>query len=156
MKKFVWVAGLVVLLAFAFPHGFDVPAPSPAPQPVPVPVVPDVPVDATIVRILAPATRADRNRIVGVYSGLHTVLSRDDGVRLNNTEKWAEVQARTLQMAIDTPGKYPGLDVAIENVFKTAVQSDTVDALVVNPVKGDVLAALLKACEIVMASARVQ
>jgi hypothetical protein len=154
MKKLVWVAGLVVLLAFAFPNGFDIPVPAPVPQPVPV--VPAVPGDATIVKILEPATVADRNRIVGVYSGLHTVLSRDAGVRLNNTEKWAEVQERTLQMAIDTPGKYPGLDVAIENVFKTAVQSDTVDASVVNPVKGDVLASLLKACEIVMASARVQ
>lgn len=153
MKKLVWIAGLVVLLAFAFPNGFEMPVPAPAPAPAPV--VPVAPSDPTIVKILEVATPEDRNRIIGVYSGLRTVLSRDNGVRLNNTEKWAEVQAATLQMAIETPGKYPGLDVAIENVFKTAVQSDDVDATVVNPVKGPVLAGLLKACETVVASARV-
>lgn len=155
MKKLVWIAGLVVLLAFAFPNGFEIPVPAPTPAPAPIVPGPAVVTDPTIVKILESATLEDRNRIIGVYAGLRTVLARDNGARLNNTEKWAEVQAATLQMAIDTQGKYPGLDVAIENVFKTAVQSAGVDAAVVNPVKGAVLTGLLAACETLVASARV-
>lgn len=154
MKKLVWVAGAVLLLALFFPNGVSVPWPQPEPEPAPV--VPVVQPDATIVQLLAPASREERNRIVGVYEGLRAVLSRDAGNRVNNTEKWAELQANTLQLAIETPGKYPGLDVAIETVFSNAVQSETTDPAVVNPVKGDVLAALLNACEIVVASARIQ
>lgn len=150
MKKLVWVAGFVLALSFLFPNGVsDFVA-----QPTPIYVVPDAEPDAKIVELLAPATAEEKARVISVYSGLHRVLSRDGGVRINNTEKWETLQANTLQLAIDQQGKYPGLDAAIEAVFHAAVQSDTIDSTVVNPVRGEVLPRLLKACAIIVASAK--
>lgn len=147
MKNVVlFVAGSVLILSFLFPNGIAPPAPTPAP---PAPVTPVTPTDAEIVQILTPAARADRARIVGVYESLAKVLQRDGGRRVNTTEKWAEVQANTLQLAIDTPGKYPGLDVAIERVFKQTVGTD--DVL---PVNKETQEKLITACKIIAASAK--
>ena len=72
----------------------------------------------------------------------------------SDLEKLEEVQASTLQLAIETPGKYPNLDAAIEAVFYNAVQDENTDASVVNAVTPVIQAKLVKACDIVMASAR--
>lgn len=152
MKKLVWVAGALLLLSFIFPNGVPVKPVSPV---IPVdPVTPVVPVgetDTKIVELLANAPDVERNRITDVYTGLKTVVLRDSGKRLNTTEKWAEVQANTLELAIDTPGKYPGLDVAIEAVFKSKLGTD--DVIAVTP---DVTQKLVKACEVIADSAQVR
>lgn len=150
MKNLVWLAGALLVVSFVFPDGF---------QPVNKGgavvvtttdyVVPDAAPDATIAKLLAKADRADKSRVVGIYTALHRVLSRDGGQRVSNTEKWADLQANTLQLAVEQVNKYPGLDDAIENVFKSTVGTDDV-----SPVRGDVLPKLLKACEIIVASAR--
>ena len=119
-----------------------VPAPAPAPEPVLVS-------DAAIVEKLANAEQADKNRIVSVYEGLRTVMGRDKGENIKTTEKFSMLQAKTLNMAIDTPGKYPGLDEAIESVFAKALGTDAV--VVVTP---EVLANIVAACDTVINSAK--
>jgi hypothetical protein len=146
MKKLVWVAGFVLALSIFYPNGITLPTrPNPAPVPAPV----DVPVSDAIVAALRSAPAADKARVRDVYSAMATVLQRDSGQRIKTTEQWADYQANTLQLAIDTPGKYPGLDVAIEQVFLQ--QTGTDDVLPANP---ETRAQLLKACQIVAASAK--
>lgn len=153
MKNLVWIAGLILVLSFVFPDGITLPQ---KPEPTPTPVVPVAPVDTALATILGPAAKQDKARVVSVYTGLKTVLQRDNGQRVNNTEKFAELQSNTLQLAIDTPGKYPGLDVAIDNVFKNAVAGDQkdIDPGVVQAVTPELQARLVKACDTIIASAQ--
>lgn len=146
MKKLVLVAGILLLLSLVFPNGVKLP---PLITPVVVPASPDVEVDATIAKLLGNATAEDKARVAGIYDGMAYVLKRDAGKRLNTTEKWAEFQANTLQLAVEQVGKYPGLDVAIEAVFARSVGTD--DVLPATP---ETQQKLLKACEIIAASAR--
>lgn len=145
MKKLVWVAGLVLVVALLFPNGITLPKPQPTPAPVDV----DVPVDAAVVKALATATPEDKAHVAGIYDAMATVLKRDNGQRIKTTERWADYQANMLQLAVTTPGKYEGLDVAIEGVFKTQLGTD--DVIANNP---ETQQKLVKACEIIAASAR--
>jgi hypothetical protein len=84
------------------------------------------------------------------------VLRRDNGRLIKTTEQWATYQARMLNLSVDgtsIKGKYPGLDVAIDNVF-VRVLGTTPGANDVLAVNADVLAKLVKACEIVANSAQ--
>jgi len=145
MKILVWIAALLVGLSIVYPDGISIP------QPVPPVVVPEAPAetDATIVTLLKDATPADKSRIVSIYEGMKFVLARDKGQRINTTEKWRDYQANTLQLSVEQVGKYPGLDVAIEGVFKAVVGTD--DVLPANP---ETQQKLLKACEIIANSAK--
>jgi hypothetical protein len=139
MKNFVWLAAALLLLSFVYPNGPTLPV-APA-------VAPDGPTDSAILKILEPATAADKGRIRDVYSALAAVLKRDKlkpPARITTTEQWADLQANTLQLAIDTPGKYPGLDEAIETVFKTTVGTD--DVL---PSNDDTRNKLIAACDVI-------
>ena len=136
MKNFVWLAAALLLLSFVYPNGPTLPA-RPA-------VVPAGPTDPTLLKILAAAPAEDKARVRDVYTALAAVLKRDAGKRVSTTEQWADLHANTLQLAIDTPGKYPGLDEAIETVFKTTVGTD--DVL---PGNDDTRNKLIAACEII-------
>ena len=142
-KKLVWVAGAVLLLSFVLPYAPSLPTP-----PAPPVVNPDVEIDAAIATTLKNATAADKARIVDTYTALASIVRRDGGSRVSDTEKWAELQARTLELAIDTPGKYPGLDEQIEAVFLRCVGTD--DVL---PGNAETQAKLIRACEIIANSA---
>jgi hypothetical protein len=150
MKKLVWLFGLLLALSFVLP-AFSTfrPAPVPTPSPAPTPAPSPTDTDTNIVSVLAHATADDKARVASIYTGLRTVLLRDKGELVNNTERFAVLQANTLKLAVDQVGKYPGLDVAIENVFKTAVGTDDVV-----PLTADVTAALVKACDIIANSAK--
>ena len=152
MKKLVWVAGLVLAVAIVYPNGFTLPSFSTSAETTPAVVV--VPPDAEIVKLLVPATAAEKARIISVYRGLKAVLNKDNGKRVNTTEKWEEVHGETLTLAIESPGKYPGLDEAIDAVFYRAVQDKDTDASVVNAVTPLVQSKLVKACDTIIASAR--
>lgn len=142
-KILVWIAGGVLLLSFIWP---DFPRLS-SPEAPPV-VNPAAEVDAEIVATLRPATAADKRRIVDVYTALATIVRRDLGKRVTNTEQWAELQARTLDLAIDTPGKYPKFDQQIEAVFLRCVGTDDVV-----PANAEMQGKLIQACEIIANSA---
>lgn len=146
MKKLVLVAGALLLFSLLFPNGVQLPKPKPV---VVVPVAPEVTPDSTIVKLLKDATAEDKARIVSIYEGMAYVLRRDVGARLNTTEKWAEFQANTLQLAVEQVGKYPGLDDAIESVFARSIGTDDVV-----PSTPENQQKLLKACEIIIASAQ--
>lgn len=145
MKYLVWVFGGLLLLSFVFPKGVSLPA-----KPVSPAVVPNSPAetDATIVKLLANATPEDRANVNGIYSGLKTVINRDGGELVSTTEKWALLQANTLKLAVEQVNKYPGLDVAIDNVFRQQVGTDDVSA-----VNAAMVEKLSKACEIIANSA---
>jgi hypothetical protein len=143
-KKFlVLVSGLVLVLSFVQPYVLPF-----GPADKPPAVAPNAEVDADIVVTLRNAEVADKRRVVGVYQGLKTVLTRDAGKRVANTEQWAELQARTLEMAIDTPGKYPGLDRQIEAVFLRCVGTDDVV-----PTNAETQRNLIRAADIIANSA---
>ena len=146
MKKLVWVAGLLLLVSLVFPNGLPL---KPLTVPAPEVVVPEGPTDATIVKLLTPATPEEKARVISVYSGLIHVLQRPKAAELlTTTEKWELTQQNTLQLAIEEPGKYPGLDEAIESVFAKSVGTD--DVVAVTP---DVLKKLVEACTVVVNSA---
>lgn len=142
MKKLVWVFGLLLALSFFVPTG----GVKPTPEPTPVPV-PPAETDARIVGVLTNATPEDRARIASIYTGLRTVLARDNGEFVNNTERFAVLQANTLKLAVEQVGRYPGLDTGIESVFNAAIGTDDVVSLT-----PDVVAALCKACDIIINS----
>jgi hypothetical protein len=148
MKKLVWFLGALLLLSLAFPNGVPVKPVTPAVTPV-GPVV----TDPTIVKLLATADAADKRRVTGIYSGMKTVLERDAKLPeaerlLSTTDKFSQWHSRTLTAAVDNAGKYPGLDVAIDAVFKTQLGTD--DVLPVTP---DVTVKLVKGCETIANSA---
>jgi hypothetical protein len=147
LNKLVWLAGALLVLSFVFPNGFELPRSAPQ---VVDPVVTG-PTDAAIVSALADATPEDRAHIAGIYTGLVTVLKRDSAkppLRITTTEQWADLQANTLQLAIETPGVYPGLDTAIEAVFAQVIGTDDVMS-----VTADVQQKLITACETITNSA---
>lgn len=145
MKNFVWIAAALLVLSFIYPNGPTLPVRPPVPQPAPAPAPV---VDERLAALLAKADAADKQRIADVYNALIFVLRRDAGARVTTTEQWADLAANTLQLAIETPGKYPGVDTAIESVFLATVGTD--DVLPNNP---DTQQKLIAACEIVVNSA---
>jgi hypothetical protein len=140
----LWLAGALLAVSVVFPNGPTLPV-------KPAPVTPAVvhATDAGIVTLLANADSADKARINGIYTALVAVLKKDAGKRITTTEQWADLQANTLQLAIDTPGKYPGLDTAIEAVFLATLGTD--DVLPGTP---ETQAKLIDACETIASSAR--
>ena len=149
MKKLVFAAGVLLLTSLIFPNGPTLPTlPAPTAS-VTRPVLPSAQPDTEIVKLLAKADAADRARIYDVYTSLRAVLQRPTApARITTTEKWEEVHGHTLDLAIDQVNKYPGLDAAIERVFKTAVGTDDV-----MPGTPDVLQKLGEACAVVANSA---
>jgi hypothetical protein len=150
MKKLVWIFGVLLALSFLVPNKL----PDWVPSPKPTPVTPDKPTNTAtnekIVELLANASGEDRARIDGVYTAGAIILKRDASTKfLATTEQFSKWQERTLKMAIEEPGKYPGLDAAIEAVFATAVGTDDVVA-----VTDDMRAKLIAACETIANSAK--
>lgn len=152
MKKadlLVLLAGLILVGVFVLPLPTTESGKKPAPEPA-VPVV----TDPKIVELLVNATDVDRARIDGIYSGLSFVLKREPTMgdhRLATTEQWKDLHEHTLDRAVEQKDKYPGLDVAINDVFLAKTGTD--DVLPMNP---DVLAKLIEAADIVANSARKQ
>jgi len=159
MKPVVWLAGIVLLFAFMFPNGVPLPSPpKPGPAPVvPEPVTPAV-TDPEIVRILAAASPADKARVRGVYSGMATVLTRDNKLQLvKNSEQFALWQESCLKLAIDESmrGKLAGLDVAIEAVFARKFGEDLKrDDKEVVAFSEAIRNQAIAACELIAASAQ--
>lgn len=96
----------------------------PAKGTTPVVVAPTSPVTAA----LSPASRQDKARVAAFYSALADVVERDQKV-VPTVGAFRDLHARSLDLAFkgtDLPGKYPGLDVAINNALAAAVGTDDV------------------------------
>ena len=91
---------------------------------IPVVVAPTSPVTAA----LSPATRQDKARVAAFYSAMADVVERETSLA-TTVGGFRELHARSLDRAFkgtDLPGKYPGLDLAIDQKLVAAVGKDDV------------------------------
>jgi hypothetical protein len=96
---------------------------------------------------LASASSADRARIASVYAALADVVERDGGRLIPTTAVWRAIYSDALRLAAggtDLPGKYPGLDKAVEEVLSTHY---TLDNLPIDKVMAGKIAAGCRAVE---------
>jgi hypothetical protein len=92
----------------------------------PVPPVP--PVVGPVSVAMKPASKQDRQRVSAFYSALADVVERD-ATLIPTVGDFRSVHSRSLDAAFkgtDLPGKYPGLDAAIDGQLTTAVGKDDV------------------------------
>lgn len=95
------IAGLILLLTFLPP------TPPPA-------------VTGPVATALRSAPSADRAYIAGIYKALADVTRRDQGRQITTTSVWRAVHTSALRLAADSSnvkGKYPGLDLAVEQTL---------------------------------------
>lgn len=72
------------------------------------------------------ASPRDRARVASIYEALADVTARDAGQQITTLASWRAVHASALRLAAggtDLPGKYPGLDVAVDKVLVDSVGS---------------------------------
>jgi hypothetical protein len=77
---------------------------------------------------LSPASKQDKARVAAFYSAFADVMEREPEVS-KTVGSFRELHARSLDRAFkgtDLPGKYPGLDVAINDLLVAAVGKDDV------------------------------
>jgi hypothetical protein len=113
MIKHVLAAVVAVGLLVSF-----MPTPS-KPQPT-VPVV-----TSKVAAALRPALKVDRARVSSFYDALADVVGRSKSI--TTVEGFRRVHASSLDEAFkgtDMPGKYPGLDVAIDEELVAAIGRD--------------------------------
>lgn len=75
---------------------------------------------------LRSATPRDRARVASIYKALGDITARDAGQQITTVGTWRAVHASALRLAAggtDLPGKYPGLDVAVDAVLKESLGS---------------------------------
>lgn len=88
-------------------------------SPRPVVVTPQSGVSSAMQR----ATKQDRERVSAFYSALSDVVERDGGA-INTVGEFRTLHAKSLDLAFkgtDLPGKYTGLDLAINDHLVAAV-----------------------------------
>lgn len=110
-----------------------------------------VPVEKSkIATILQSASKTDRARVRAYYAAMADVIHRDTKI-VTTVGKWRQANADALDLAFkgtDLPGKYQGLDAAIDEVLVKAIGSDDV------ALSPDRRAALVAALEEVADAAR--
>lgn len=107
------IVGIALVWAFSPTKGTDT---------VPVVVAPKSPVTAA----LSPASRQDKARVAAFYSAMADVVERDKSV-VPTVGDFRTLHARSLDLAFkgtDLPGKYRGLDVAINATLVDAIGTD--------------------------------
>ena len=90
----------------------------------------DVPVDtpSRVSLVLKSATKEDRARVRAFYSAMADVVERDDKI-ISTVAKWRQANSNALDLAFkgtDLPGKYAGLDAAIDQRLVDAIGKDDV------------------------------
>lgn len=72
------------------------------------------------------ASPRDRARVASIYQALGDITARDAGQQITTVGTWRAVHASALRLAAggtDLPGKYPGLDVAVDRVLQESLGS---------------------------------
>jgi hypothetical protein len=73
-----------------------------------------------VAKALASASSAERARVASIYDALADLIERDGGKLIPTTAVWRAIYSDALRLAAggtDLPGKYPGLDKAVEEVL---------------------------------------
>jgi hypothetical protein len=99
---------------------------------------------------LSAATKQDRSRVRAYYTAMADVVRRDDHI-ITTVGRWRTANANALDLAFkgtDLPGKYKGLDTAIEDVLVKAIGKEDV------AMTAEKRAALVVALEEVASAAR--
>jgi hypothetical protein len=113
------------------------------------PPAPKAPEAAGVRRAMTTATRVDRQRVSAYYDALADVVSRSKSI--TTVEGFRRVHAKSLDEAFqgtDLPGKYPGLDVAIDEQLVSAIGRDN------TALEGEKREQLVRALQKVAADAR--
>lgn len=125
-----------VLLVFAWKgHSIEVPWPEVGKVVSAVEPSPDQKAWAADVRAITPKMLpADREYLANLYDAMREIIGRDTNREtpiIGSTEAFARYHAGTLEAAIELEkvGRYPGLDVAIDKVFFSALKTDDPRAL---------------------------
>lgn len=90
------------------------------------------------------ATPRDRARVASLYRALADITARDAGQQIKTVGTWRAVHASALRLAAggtDLPGKYKGLDVAVDTVLR-----DSLGSLEDVPLTSDVVRKLVDGC----------
>ena len=113
---------------------------------------PPVAVDGPVAVALRSSTSEDRAMVAGIYDALADITERDStDSRILTTGMWRRCHSTALRLAAGgTPlvGKYPGLDLAIEQVLGKYFPLDDV------AITSDLRAKIVAACREVAADAR--
>lgn len=135
MKHALALLAAAALVWAFYPHGEVTPV-----------VTPKSPVTAA----LLPASKQDKARVAAFYSSLADVVEREPTLAAT-VGGFRELHARSLDRAFkgtDLPGKYPGLDQAVDNSLAEIVGRDDV------PLPPDKRSALIQALKDVATDAR--
>jgi hypothetical protein len=104
-------------------------------------------VTGPVAQALASASSTDRAVVASVYAALADLIERDGGRLIPTTAVWRAIYADALRLAAggtDLPGKYPGLDKAVEEVL---AQHYPLDNLPIDKVMAGKIAAGCRAVE---------
>lgn len=116
--------------------------------PEPQPVVVEKPVAVA----LRSASSDDRQMVAGIYDALADITERDAaGNLISTTEMWRKCHSTSLRLAAggtSLPGKYPGLDTAVE---QTLARHLTLDNVAITP---EIRSKIVAGCREVAADAR--
>lgn len=110
-----------------------------------IPPKTDVPVDtpSKVAVSLKSATKDDKARVRAFYAAMADVVERDSSI-ITTVAKWRQANANALDLAFkgtDMPGKYPGLDAAIDQRLIDAIGKEDV---AISPDKRRALVVALK------------
>lgn len=98
-------------------------------------------VTGPVATALRSAPSSDREYLAGIYAALRDVVARDKGQRITTTAVWRAIHQDALRLAVGgtaLKGKYPGLDVAVEDVLS---QHYSLDDTAVGPELAEKIAA---------------
>lgn len=107
------------------------------------------PAAGPVADVLKVASPRDRARVASIYRSLGDVTARDAGQQITTVGSWRAVHASALRLAAggtDLPGKYPGLDVAVDKVL-----SDSLGSLEDVAMSREVVSKLVEGCKKVVA-----
>lgn len=78
---------------------------------------------------MRPASNADRVKVASIYRALADITERDAGQQITSTSVWRTCHSSALRLSAggtDLPGKYQGLDRAVEQVLALHFSLDDV------------------------------
>lgn len=104
-----------------------------------------------VAKALESASSSDRARVASIYASLADLIERDSGKLIPTTAVWRAIYADALRLAAggtSLPGKYKGLDTAIEETLGQYYPLDN------QPIDKDLAMRIAAGCRAVEAQAK--